>query len=308
MKNYTFLVYTFLALFIQSCNNDDNSNNNPPNQLSNIGHTTIIFNDEERNRNIETEIYYPSIDAGEDVDIKTGNYPIIIIGHGFLMEWSSYQTLWEELVDSGYIVCFPTTEMSFSPNHESFGIDLKFIASIMQSQNENENSIFFNSIISKTALLGHSMGGGAVFLGAENNSNINTIVSFAAAETNPSAIAAAANINIPTLVFSGDDDCVAPPNEHQNLMFENLNSECKTHIKIINGGHCYFADSNVSCNLGESFCNSDLNISRESQQNITYSFLKQWLNYILYEDQDSFDDFNNTLETSTLINYLQFCN
>ena len=33
------------------------------------------------------------------------------------------------LVPEGYILCFPTTEMGFSPNHQFFADDLKFISS-----------------------------------------------------------------------------------------------------------------------------------------------------------------------------------
>ena len=277
-------------------------------QSLNIGHTSIMFYDGSRNRNIETEIYYPADNPGENVPIASGNFPVIVFGHGFLMSWESYQNFWVELVPNGYVICFPTTEMGISPNHENFGIDLKFVATQMQNENVNSNSIFFNSLRPKTGLMGHSMGGGASFLAAENNSSISSLINFAAAETHPSAISAAANITSPALIFSGDDDCVTPPNENQNLMYDNLDSDCKTHISIINGGHCYFADYNFNCNLGESFCNPSLNITREQQQLVTFDFLNLWLQYSLYDDQTAFNIFNDSLQSSTRINFSQTCN
>lgn len=276
-------------------------------QAFQIGHTSINFYDESRNRNVETEIYYPADIPGENVAIASGNYPVIVFGHGFLMSWDSYENFWTELVPEGYVICFPRTEMSLSPSHEDFGLDLNFVATEMQEENNDNSSLFFNSLTSKTGLMGHSMGGGASFLAAENNYSINSLVNFAAAETNPSAISAAMNIYTPTLIFSGDDDCVAPPNENQNLMYENLNSNCKTHISILNGGHCYFANNNFNCNLGESFCNPSLDISREEQQSITFSFLKLWLTYTLYDEPGALDIFNDSLETSNQITYSQFC-
>ncbi len=276
-------------------------------QTHNIGNTTISFYDNSRSRNIETKIYYPSNNTGENVTIATGNFPVIVFGHGFLIGYDAYQNFWEQLVPQGYIICFPTTEMSMSPSHDSFGEDIKFVASQIQNENGNSSSILFNSVSSKTALMGHSMGGGASFLAAQNNSAITTLINFAPAETTPSAISAAANITLPSLIFSGDDDCVTPPDQNQDLMYNSLTSNCKTHISIINGGHCFFANDNFNCNLGESFCNSSLSITREQQQLISFNFLKLWLDYTLLDNQNAYIIFNDSLQSSTQTNYTQDC-
>jgi pimeloyl-ACP methyl ester carboxylesterase len=273
-----------------------------------IGHTSIVFYDSDRNRDIETEIYYPADSAGEEASVALGNFPVIIFGHGFLMSWESYENFWMELVPEGYVLCFPTTEMSFTPSHQDFGLDLQFVATQMQNENEDISSLLFNALAPKTALMGHSMGGGASFLGAENEPTISTLINFAAAETNPSAISAALDITIPTLIFSGNDDCVTPPDQNQSLMYSNLASECKTHIRILNGGHCYFADDDFNCTLGESFCGSTLDITREEQQAITFEFLKLWLNYSLNDDNNALIDFNDSLQSSTQIDFSQSCN
>ncbi len=273
-----------------------------------IGHTSIVFYDSDRNRDIETEIYYPADNAGEDAPVASGNFPVIVFGHGFLMSWESYENFWIELVPEGYVLCFPTTEMSFTPSHENFGQDLQFVATQMQNENEDISSLLFNALAPKTALMGHSMGGGASFLGAENEPTISTLINFAAAETNPSAISAALDITMPTLVFSGNDDCVTPPDQNQSLMYSNLASDCKTHIRILNGGHCYFADDDFNCTLGESFCGSTLDITREEQQAITFEYLKLWLDYSLNDDNNALIDFNNTLQSSPQIDFSQSCN
>jgi dienelactone hydrolase len=273
----------------------------------NVGHTTKTFFDTTRNRNIETEIYYPATTSGDDVAIASGNYPVLVFGHGFVMVWSAYANFWQELVPKGYIMCFPKTEVGLAPSHANFGNDLKYIASAMQSENEISTSLFFNAVTPKTALMGHSMGGGASFLGAANNTNITTLINFAAAETNPSAIAAAANVTVPTLVFSGDDDCVVPEAANQNVMYTNLASACKTQVSIINGGHCYYANSNFNCNFGEFTCNSSLDITRAQQQAITFSFLEPWLNFYLKDNTSSESIFNNLLESSNQVNYSQSC-
>ena len=277
-------------------------------QSFNVGHTSVVFYDSVRNRSVTTEIYYPADNPGESEPVSDGDFPVLVFGHGFLMGWESYQNFWTELVPNGYVICFPTTEMGLTPDHLEFGQDLRFIATQMQIETLDNSSIFFNSLAPETGLVGHSMGGGASFLAAENNSNIQTLINFAAAETTPSAISAASNITVPSLIFSGDDDCVAPPADHQNLMYNSLNSDCKTQIKIINGGHCYFADENLTCSFGESFCNAGLNITRQEQQSVTNDFLNLWLDYSLKGNQNAFTVFNDSLQTSNRINYLQQCN
>ena len=298
MKLKRFLIFVGLLIFSANISA----------QSFDVGHTSITFYDSSRNRNIETEIYYPTDNAGENVPIAFGNFPVIVFGHGFLMSWESYENFWTALVPKGYVICFPTTEMTLTPSHENFGLDLKFAATQMQNENNDNSSLFFNYLAPKTGLLGHSMGGGASFLAAENNSTISALVTFAAAETNPSAISLSLNITVPTLIFSGDDDCITPPEENQTLMYNELASNCKTHISIIDGGHCYFSDYSFNCFLGESFCNPTLDITREEQQLITFNFLELWLDYSLYDNINAFNDFDDLLQSSTQINFTQFCN
>ena len=79
-----------------------------------IGHyTTINFKTNDRlDRNIETKIYYPATIVDDSIRRRQGQFPVIVFGHGFIMDWSAYQNLWEEFVPNGYIMAFPTTEGS----------------------------------------------------------------------------------------------------------------------------------------------------------------------------------------------------
>lgn len=276
-------------------------------QSYNIGHTNMAFFDEARNRSISTEIYYPADETGENVELANGGFPVIVFGHGFLMAYEAYANFWTELVPKGYIMAFPTTEMSLSPAHEELGADIRFVADEVLNLNNNASTIFYNSIHAKIALMGHSMGGGASLLASENNANISTVINFAAAETSPSAIMAAANVNVPALIFSGEEDCVAPEIENQIPMYEAINSDCKTLIKVKNGGHCYFADNNIACNLGETFCGNDFVITREEQHETTFAFLNLWLDYTLNGNENALEEFNETILTSDLVNYEQVC-
>ena len=196
MKNFicSFFSCVFLGMFVNA-------------QTYQIGHTTLTFVDASRsNRSIATEIYYPADVAGDNVPMTTQNsiqFPSLVFGHGFVMTWDAYQNFWQALVPNGYIMAFPKTEGSFSPSHLEYGKDLAFVIGQMNLQGTQVSSIFYNRVSTMNAVIGHSMGGGASFLATPFDSNIKTIVNFAAAETNPSAVTAAADISIPALIFSG---------------------------------------------------------------------------------------------------------
>ncbi len=121
--------------------------------------------------------------------------------------------------------------------------------------------------------MGHSMGGGAAFLAAANNPQITTLITFAPAETNPSAIVAAAQCDASAVVFAGSNDCVTPPGQNQTPMFDALPDGKKTFISINGGGHCFFAEYNFYCAFGENTCSPSPTITREEQHQITLSLL-----------------------------------
>jgi len=163
-----------------------------------VGHTTITFVDSSRNnRPIVTEVYYPATSAGDNTPMTTGVFPLIAFGHGFVMSVGAYQNFWDLLVPEGYILALPTTESGFAPSHANFGKDLAFLITTIQS-NGAGTLIPSTSVGTTSAIMGHSMGGGSAFLAAKDNAAITTLVSFAAANTNPSSIDASQYISVPT--------------------------------------------------------------------------------------------------------------
>lgn len=277
-------------------------------QTYQVGHTTINFTDSTRsNRIIQTEVYYPANMAGTDVSIAGGQFPVIIFGHGFVMVWSAYQNLWDNFVPLGYIMAFPRTEGNISPNHGEFGKDLKFLAGAMQNEGITSSSIFFNAVKDKTAIMGHSMGGGSAILSAASNTAIETVVAFSPAETNPSAIASAENITVDALILAGAQDGVAPPSANAIPIYDTLGSSCKTYISISGGAHCYFANSNFNCDFGEGSSSSGISITRAEQQDITNDFVNLWLDYKLKGNCNALDVFNDSLTTSPRITRQQNC-
>ena len=282
-----------------------------------IGHTQITFTDPARsNRAIQTEIYYPSSTTGDDVSMVAGQYPVIVFGHGFVMAWSAYQNLWESYVPRGYIMMFPRTEGNITgTDHQQFGWDLQFLVGAIQTENNTPSSIFYNGVAPETALMGHSMGGGASFLAADSlctngNTNIKTLIGYAPAESSTngvSSINSALSVTVPSVVFSGSNDGVTPAVDHHTPMYNNLASSCKTFVNVLGGGHCYFANTNTNCDFGESTSSTGISITRLEQQDIAQDLTNLWLDYMLKGDCDAFDYFQDSLATSTRISHLQAC-
>lgn len=276
-----------------------------------IGHTTINFTDSSRgNRVIATEIYYPSDVAGDNVALTTSSsvaFPVLSFGHGFVMTWDAYQNFWSFLVPNGYIMVFPKTEGSLSPSHLDFGKDLSFVIEQMTVLGNNSYSLFYNRISVMNAVMGHSMGGGASFLAAQLNPNIKTLVNLAPAETNPSAIQAAAVITIPALIFAGVNDCVTPPTTNQIPMYNGLISSCKTLINIIGGSHCQMANNNLFCGIGESSCSPQPTITRSIQQSIINSYVLPWLDFQLKGNCIQGNLFDNQIVADNSITFQKNC-
>jgi dienelactone hydrolase len=272
-----------------------------------IGHQSHTYNDPARSRDVANEIYYPAVSAGNNTNVAVGQFPIIVFGHGFMMAYDAYAYLKDAIVPLGYIVAFPTTEGGTSPVHADFGADLAFIINKLKTEGSNSASPFYNHISSTSAVMGHSMGGGASFLACENNVVPTCMITFAAANTTPSSITAAYNVTIPALVISGSVDCVAPATTNQTPMYDSLASTCKVFLSINQGCHCYFGDYNFYCTLGESTCLPVPPLDRASQEDVTLNFLKLYLDYYLNGNASAWTVFNDSLTASSRITYLKSC-
>ncbi len=282
-----------------------------------VGNTVITFNDPDREggvgsgggpgRQIETEVYYPAVQAANNAEVAEGSFPVVIIGHGFLMTVDAYYNYRDVLVPLGYIVALPKTETGFTPSHNDFGLDIAVVATDLRQLTENESSIFYGKIAPQAAVGGHSMGGGASVIAAQN-ADVDVYFSFAPAETNPSAVAAAASVNAHSLVFAGSADGVTPPADHQTPIYNALASNCKAYVTLEGGGHCYFANENGACDLGELFSSGGITLSRAEQQAMTYTCLLPWLRFWLQGDADAWEEFEAASEAMGVTTVLDCAN
>ena len=251
-----------------------------------LGHTTLTFTDASRNnRSIPCEVYYPALSAGDNIAaldpafLGLSGYPAISVGHGFVIGAANYDLIAEQLVPFGFVVALVNTEGGFAPNHEEFGLDLAFVTHALQLESQNSSSVLYNIVNQeREAIIGHSMGGGAAWLAAASDPMIDAIVGLAPAETNPSAIAAAASVNCNALIFSGSDDAVTPPADNHQPIFDGTSAVCKTFVTLTGGSHCGFINSGTLCDFGEPLGGS---LARADQQEAYLTMMTAWLRYFL---------------------------
>jgi hypothetical protein len=275
-----------------------------------IGQTSVTYQDPKRNsRSVSTRIFYPADVAGQGVPLASpppGGFPVVSFGHGYLIPWDDYEFVWEGLVPDGYIVALPATETGLFPNHIDLVRDLSFIVRKLRSEGSNPSSPFYGRVAQAGAVAGHSMGGGASVLAASEDPTMTAVANLGAAETNPSAIAAAADVAVPSLLFSGANDCVTPPAGHQIPMYEALSSDCRTRISLTGASHCQFAEQNSICSLGEGGCPSPT-ITRQQQHDLTLLLLTPWLDYALKGDLWAWLAFEDLLDSTPGIAYESAC-
>ncbi len=205
---------------------------------------------------------------------------------------------------------FPRTEGGIfpTPNHGNFGGDLAFLARLFTDSLNNQNvGLFYQHIQDKVAIMGHSMGGGCSFLACENNSDITTMITFAAANTNPSSINAAAGVSVPTLVISGQEDCVAPLTQHQVPMYNALpNTICKYYTELAQGSHCHFTNgvsgtASDICYTGEgtSCIGWGPFLTAAQQHDRSFRLVEPWLKYYLKADCSGWSEFTANVSSMT---------
>jgi pimeloyl-ACP methyl ester carboxylesterase len=275
-----------------------------------IGHASRTFFDPARNdRPVTVEIYYPADVPGEEVPVggePGARYAPLVFGHGYLMAWSTYENIWTALTPAGFIVAFANTETGLLPDHLELALDLSFLVATLRSEGQSSSSLFYERVAERAAVMGHSMGGGASVLAAALDPSIDAVANLAAAETNPSAIAAAADVAAPALIVSAGHDCVTPPEQHQLPIYQALDSACRTWITIAGGSHCQFAQYNLACSLGEVGCTPP-SIARSEQHAITTELLLPWLAYFMYDDLGAWGEFEALLAAGAGISSVHDC-
>lgn len=222
-----------------------------------VATTTLVFDDAQYGAGgLPVHVYYPAYVDGADVDVSMGSFPVLVFGHGYQQSYGDYAYVWEALVPRGYLAVFPDKlSGDASIDIDAYADDLAFLLEKMQQLGADAGSRFHGHVAPTSALMGHSTGGGADFLAAslaasEGTQGADTVVALAplgeltgtpVSGTAPAE--GAASLSVPALILDGGEDCVTPPAENSEPIYDAIPAGVrKVRVTILQGDHCGFGD------------------------------------------------------------------
>lgn len=232
--------------------------------------------------NVDAQLFYPATSAGTGTPVAAGQFPVIALGHGFNLNYLDYQQLCRHFASWGYLVITPDVQNGFNVAHAEFALELGACLDYVLAEGNASASPLFQHVIDKTGVIGHSMGGGASALVPVGYPGIDAVSGLAAAETNPSAIAALGAYSGPYQVISGSEDNTAPEATNQLPMY-NAALGPKQYVSITGGAHCKFTDGTTVCD----FVSSAGSVTRSFQIYMAKKYATAFFNYYLKNDADA---------------------
>lgn len=233
------------------------------------------------NSTFTARLFYPATSAGQNTPLNRagGRYPAVSFGHGFFQPVSRYQSILEHLATHGFLVIATDSEGSLFPSHQNFANDISFSLTYLEQQNALTGAFLEGSLlVGVYGLSGHSMGGGASILAAAADTRIDAVATLAAAETNPSSTAAAANVRVPLSLISGTADTIVTTATNTSIF---NSARAPKQAPVITGGwHCGYQDaSSIGCDTGT--------MPRPDQLARTRRLMTQWFTLYLKGDQST---------------------
>jgi dienelactone hydrolase len=189
-------------------------------------------------------LFYPALSAGSGAaaDHRGAPFPAISFGHGFLCPPSLYAGTMSHIASWGFIVIATRSGLELFPSHSAYAADISRCLHWLREQSRAPSGLWRGVVsTNRWGVSGHSMGGGSGILAAADDPEIQAVGNMAAAETRPSAIAAAKRVHVPVCLLAGSQDALVPPDLHTHPMFENANPP-KQFIELQGGWHCGFVD------------------------------------------------------------------
>jgi predicted dienelactone hydrolase len=227
------------------------------------------------------QLYYPATGTGganAGLESSGGPYAAISFGHGFLQPVDRYHSTLAHLATWGFIVIASESELGLFPSHSNFAADLSHCLTWLEAQNSAPGSFLLGAVDPQAfGVSGHSMGGGCSILAAAADPRIGAVANLAAANTNPSAVAQMAGVQVPVSLIAGSSDSITPVASHGQLMY-NAGAAPRLLPLIQGGSHCGFQDfSSFGCDSGP--------LARADQLRITRRVLTSFFALHLKNDQ-----------------------
>ncbi len=216
---------------------------------------------------------------------------LIVFVPGFRATQSVYDWWGPALASFGYAVMIIDTN---TPTESQAGRKQAAIAAInfLKAENSKQGSPLLGKLdTEKVALMGHSMGGGAVLqAAAQLAAEVDAVIplSLYCCEPGQSFSGDFSQLSVPTLLFASSEDTVAPPAEHAKLLFDSINnSAAKAYVEFATGDHMIAANGGPDLSTLGRLSLAWLKVHMEDKTNLVR---------FIANDDSKFSHFESTLD------------
>ena len=168
---------------------------------------------------LAARVLYPATTAGNNAPLvpQPGGWPVIVFLHGFALLGNSYQSLGSDWAANGFVVVLGNTAQFDNVGQEADG---RATFAALVAANAEPNGFFAGAFdLQRTALAGHSMGGGNVANVLAQNPGYRCGVALAPVPprgSNGSLVA------VPLAIVAGDGDTITPPGSNAVPYYQSL--------------------------------------------------------------------------------------
>jgi predicted dienelactone hydrolase len=214
-----------------------------------VGVATVDAVDTTRDRTFTTEIWYPAFAPGRDARFLPRGYPLILVAHGICGSRLNYEYLATHLASWGFVVAAPDlpglTKADCDAGHVGastgdLALDLSFVCRDLHDVSGPLSKYAQHVRGIPTGLVGHSLGGLAVFEAAKSDPSFTTVVGLAPAEFG--ADESLATLHRALMVMGGTADASVSFTTATQPFFDGLPPPAYL-VRITGGTHSGFSDA-----------------------------------------------------------------
>ena len=168
---------------------------------------------------LTARVHYPAASAGTNVPVlaQQGGWPVVVFLHGFLALGNNYAPVGNALAAAGYIAVMSNT-MQFDNQGQEY--DGRALYSALVTANGAAGGAFQGALdMTRSALVGHSMGGGNVGNVLANNPGYRCGVGLAPVAPRGNN---GASVTVPMAIVAGLGDTIAPYSTYALPFYQGL--------------------------------------------------------------------------------------
>ena len=178
-------------------------------------------------------VYYPT---------TAGSYAAIALCPGFTATQSSIAWIGRRLATHGFVVITIDTNSTFDqpPSRAT-----QLMAALRYLTNSSSTTVRSRIDANRLGVGGHSMGGGGTLMAARDNPTLKAAVPM----TPWSQTKSFSTVSVPTIIFGGENDTVAPVSSHSIPFYTSLPSTLDKAYAELNGAS-HFAPNSTNTPIG----------------------------------------------------------